>query len=363
MTGGYNTGSGFQALASNTTAGENTAIGLEALMLNTTGGQNTAVGSFSLVTNTVGIQNAAFGYEALQNGTTGSFNTGVGATAGYSLGTGSYNTLLGFNTIPGAGNLNNATAVGANAEVDVSNALVLGGINGVNGATADTLVGVGITAPTYKLHVGTINKGLRIEGPSKGGSTAVAVSVGGNGDVGVDAPGTVNGRFVVKDGGNVGIGTATPDALLSVNGSADKSGGGSWGTFSDRRLKTLGGSYSSGLNQILKIHPVRYRYKADNAMGIRDHDEHVGLVAQEVQKVIPEAVTENSRGFLLVNNDPIIWAMLNAIKEQQAVIHKQQQQIARLNSRVRAIQASLSTSSHFGSEVRTAKAQLPAMQQ
>jgi hypothetical protein len=55
-------------------------------------------------------------------------------------------------------------------------------------------------------------------------------------------------------------------------------------------------------------------------MGIREYDEHVGLVAEDVQKVIPEAVTENSKGYLLVNNDPIIWAMLNAIREQQQQI-------------------------------------------
>jgi hypothetical protein len=55
-------------------------------------------------------------------------------------------------------------------------------------------------------------------------------------------------------------------------------------------------------------------------MGIRDGEEHIGVVAQEVQKIIPEAVTENSKGYLLVNNDPVIWAMLNAIKEQQREI-------------------------------------------
>lgn len=74
------------------------------------------------------------------------------------------------------------------------------------------------------------------------------------------------------------------------------------------------------MNQVLKLHPVRYRYKPDNAMGIHDTEEHIGVVAQEVQKVIPEAVTENSKGYLLVNNDPSIWSMLNAIKEQQREI-------------------------------------------
>lgn len=126
--------------------------------------------------------------------------------------------------------------------------------------------------------------------------------------------------LTIVNGGLVGIGTATPDNLLTVNGSADKPGGGSWGSYSDARLKTLHGDFNSGLRQILKLHPIRYRYKEDNGMGIRDRDEHVGFVAQDVQRVIPEAVTENNKGYLLVNNDPILWTMLNAIKEQQREI-------------------------------------------
>jgi hypothetical protein len=168
--------------------------------------------------------------------------------------------------------------------------------------------------------------------------------------------------------GAVGIGTSVPDATLSVNGGADKPGGGSWGTFSDRRLKTLDGAFGSGLSKILKINPVRYRYKADNAMGIRDTDEHIGVVAQEIQKVIPEAVTENSKGYLLVNNDPIIWTMLNAIKEQQGLIHTQQVQaqlqqakIDRLSRQVRAVQAALKASRRADAEVQTASTMAPAI--
>jgi Chaperone of endosialidase len=82
-------------------------------------------------------------------------------------------------------------------------------------------------------------------------------------------------------------------------------------------LKTVNGGFTDGLSQIMKIQPTHYRYKPGNAMGIRDTDEHIGVVAQDVQKVIPEAVTENSKGYLLVNNDPIIWTMLNAIKEHR----------------------------------------------
>lgn len=155
----------------------------------------------------------------------------------------------------------------------------------MNRSTADTLVGIGITAPTYKLHVGSINKGLRVEGPPAGTLNPVAVSLGGYGDFGIDAPGVPEGRFVVKDtSGFVGIGTATPDALLSVNGGADKPGGGSWATFSDRRLKTLDGEFTLGVDEIVKLNPVRYRYKLDNGMEFRITKNTLGWLRRKFRR-------------------------------------------------------------------------------
>ena len=55
--------------------------------------------------------------------------------------------------------------------------------------------------------------------------------------------------------------------------------------------------------------------------------EHVGFSAQAVEKIIHEAVTKTDQGYRLVNNDPIMWAMLNAVKEQQKHIETQQKQI------------------------------------
>jgi hypothetical protein len=62
--------------------------------------------------------------------------------------------------------------------------------------------------------------------------------------------------------------------------------------------------------------------------------EYVGFSAQAVERVIPEAVTKNDKGYLLVNNDPILWTMLNAIKEQQSQIEQQHQQIEALKKLV-----------------------------
>ena len=109
----------------------------------------------------------------------------------------------------------------------------------------------------------------------------------------------------------------------------------------------------------MKIHPVHYRYKADNAIGIRDTDEHIGVVAQDVQKVIPEAVTENSKGYLLVNNDPIIWAMLNAIKEQQREIKQQQNLLRAQSAAMRSLKAEVRETRE---SLRKVKAQVSAAQ-
>lgn len=139
-------------------------------------------------------------------------------------------------------------------------------------------------------------------------------------------------RMKILSNGRVGIGTATPDQLLSVNGDASKVGGGSWQSFSDARLKNISGPFKSGLNAVMRLQPLRYQYKPNNPVGITPNGEHIGLAAQNVQQVIPEAVTSNAQGYLMVNNDPIIWTMLNAIKEQQQEIQELRREVRRLRA-------------------------------
>ena len=134
------------------------------------------------------------------------------------------------------------------------------------------------------------------------------------------------------NGGNVGIGTTAPTDTLSVNGTASKPGGGSWAVFSDERLKIIKGRFDGGLQAVMQLQPIRYEYKRNNALGLRAAQEHVGFGAQALQKVIPEAVTRNENGYLQVNNDPIIWTMLNAIKEQQKEIQLLKGQVRQLRA-------------------------------
>jgi trimeric autotransporter adhesin len=149
-TGNLNTALGVYVLLRNTEGWFNTATGYESLNFNTTGSNNTANGNYALLYNETGSNNTANGSSALRQNTTGTYNTASGYYALNNNTTGHYNTALGCNAgvASGSGNLINATAIGANAIVGASDALVLG--NNAN-------VGIGTSTPSAKLDViGTV---------------------------------------------------------------------------------------------------------------------------------------------------------------------------------------------------------------
>jgi hypothetical protein len=153
--GASNNAVGSKALFTNTTGNSNEAFGANALNLNTTGFQNSAMGSWSLSNNTQGFLNTALGDQAMLSNTTGGYNTAVGGGSGFFNSTGNYNSFIGCYTGPGIGmtNLTNATAIGAQAQVSCSNCMVLGSVNGVNGAVSSVNVGIGMNNPANRLHV------------------------------------------------------------------------------------------------------------------------------------------------------------------------------------------------------------------
>ncbi|MBA4155294.1 tail fiber domain-containing protein [Flavobacterium sp.] len=151
ISGNYNSSFGASALYNN--FGDfNVAIGISALFYNSYGGYNTATGVNALINNEIGNYNVANGSESLFS-SKGSYNTAIGNRALYNNEFGSNNTALGNAADVSISNLTNATAIGANAYVGASNALVLGSISSVNGAINNTDVGIGISTPQDRLHV------------------------------------------------------------------------------------------------------------------------------------------------------------------------------------------------------------------
>jgi hypothetical protein len=147
-------------------------------------------------------------------------------------------------------------------------------------------------------------------------------------------PGTALQRLVVlNQTGRVGIGTNVPDQLLSVNGDASKIGGGAWLAFSDARLKEDVKSFSDGLEVILKLNPVSFKYNDKSGYDHRDK-EFVGFIAQEVEEVAPYMIekTDDSNGVSgledrrTLDESALTKILVNAIQEQQAMIEALKQE-------------------------------------
>ncbi|MGZ9130682.1 MAG: tail fiber domain-containing protein, partial [Candidatus Binatia bacterium] len=195
-------------------------------------------------------------------------------------------------------------------------------------------------AVQFRLQTNSINR--RFVALNAAGDQQSQLLFGDNGAFDFLGPTAVDVRMRFLANGNVGIGTSAPTQKLSVNGSAGKPGGGSWATFSDERLKNIKGEFTSGLDAVMKLTPIRYEYKTDNAIGLECEGEHVGFGADAVSKVIPEAVTRDEAGYLMIDNDPILWTMLNAIKEQNAEIKQlkdQNKELAQLKEQIERLQA------------------------
>jgi len=255
MTGPNNTALGQDALHANTSGSSNTAVGVSALLSNTQGINNTAIGESAMFGSTTGSQNTAVGLSAMGgalsghdntavgmdalgfDGFTGAFNTAVGESSlGVTTG-GSFNTGIGYAAGPAQtginqGNHNNTTAIGAFAQVGADNSMVLGSINGVNGANANTHVGIGTTVPNTTLHVigNDTYQPLRVESPntfgtwiqlantSAGGLTWYMLSAASGNSEGAGNLALVNSNFN-------GSGTVFIHSNLQVDGTVSKGGG------------------------------------------------------------------------------------------------------------------------------------------
>ncbi|MEO7308191.1 MAG: hypothetical protein ABIR78_00885 [Ferruginibacter sp.] len=149
----YNTAVGGYSMWNYGTSNWNTALGYYNLASHVSGDNNVAIGANTLVNDITGINNTAVGTGALIFNSDGTNNTGIGRFSLQTNSAGSNNTGLGYLSNVFSNNLTNATAIGARAMVGQSNSMVLGSISGVNGAAANTLVGIGTTTPATRLHV------------------------------------------------------------------------------------------------------------------------------------------------------------------------------------------------------------------
>jgi hypothetical protein len=151
-----------------------------------------------------------------------------------------------------------------------------------------------------------------------------------------NAANTYSGYFtgaMVYVQNQLSVGTLAPDQALTVIGNASKSAGGTtWAIFSDARLKTDVTPFEPGIEELMHLRTVNYRYAPGNARGLPSERMEVGFIAQEVQQVLPMAVSVADDGYLQLNADPILWTAVNAIQDQQGMIDELRQQVRGLTA-------------------------------
>jgi len=101
-------------------------------------------------------------------------------------------------------------------------------------------------------------------------------------------------------------------------------------TSSDARLKKDVADLSYGLRDLAALRPVTFKWKDPN----RGDGRHLGFLAQELQKVVPEIVDKDAKtGMLAVDYPALVPLLVKAMQEQQATIQRQDARIANLEQR------------------------------
>ena len=256
-------------------------------------------------------------------------------------------TTTSYNVISGKGSINNYLQLnirnlssGGSASSDIV-------ATADNGTESDNYIDLGVNSSAYSLTTLPIlaqNNQAYFFGTG-------ADFVIGNGSPGYDLIFFTDGydltdeRMRITAAGNIGIGTSTPADKLSIAGimapTADNtytlgSSTNRWsevwsanGTIqtSDARLKSNIHSFVFDTNRFMQMQPVRYKWKK-----YPDGNYSIGLIAQEIQSLLPEAVTDGA--VLGLNYETLVPVLISLLQQQQQRLANLQQELKLLESQL-----------------------------
>ncbi|MCX6334782.1 MAG: tail fiber domain-containing protein [Bacteroidia bacterium] len=304
-------GAGSYAIGS---AGRDTLGNLTGQMTTSSGSYSFAIGQGSRATN---ITAFALGANSIASGT-GAFSIGR-----YTQATGIYSTALGFGA-RATGTYSTAIGIWSHASGWSSTAI---GDSTTASAYNSTAIGSNTTAPSiFETAIGVWNTVYTPIAPD-GWNGNDRIFVIGNGR---DYYTKSNAMTILKNG-CIGLQSVTNPtyALQLPNSSTIGVGSGrayAWTTYSDSRLKENQVPLVYGLTEVMELNPKQYIHHstADQTSWSDDHAPlSIGLVAQDVYKIIPEAVQvpeDDSKEFWGLDYDKLIPVLIRAIQEQQAQI-------------------------------------------
>ena len=254
-------------------------------------------GSSSSTRGATGIYATAMGH-----GTTAS-NEASTAMGNNTTASGVHSTAMGYLTTASG---YSSTATGQSTTASGYSSTAMGKSTTASGS-ASTAMGDNTKATDYASltigHYNSVNSTVTSGGNATSFDTDNAAFVIGNGTSSASSD-----AFVVRFNGN-----ATLSGNLTIN--------------SDERLKDNIQPLGSTLNKLHQIEAKTYSLKKDE-----EHTPKIGVLAQEVQAVFPELVTEGADGILSVNYQGLVPVLINAINEQQLKMSEQDAKIAALEA-------------------------------
>jgi hypothetical protein len=214
-------------------------------------------------------------------------------------------------------------------------------------------VGIGSQRPSYKLDVnGVINCGfmqvaagtpeMRFISPGNQSFLLRAEGNGGNSKFSILewAGNTPTYKLTVQWNGNVGIGTQNPAYTLDVNGTIRASNVNP----SDKRWKKNVRPLEHALEKVGALRGVRFDWRAEDFPELNfESGGQIGFIAQDVEAVLPEAVSTDNQGYRSIGYNKIIPVLVEAMKEQQTQLQKKAAEIKDLQGRLERLERLLKT--------------------
>ena len=290
-----NTAIGYNSLLVSFGSG-NSALGNSTLVHNSSGTNNTTVGNSSLVDNTTGDNNVSLGYFSLRQNEIGNDNTAIGSNS-LQNSIGSRNVALGYKAGSNEMGDDKLYIENTNSATPLIWGDFANDIAAINGN-----FGVNTHSPTARVDIVASSS----EDPFRvaiGGSTKLKVHSNGGTSIGLNATGTpANGLYVEGD-------INYNSALASV---------------SDKRYKKNIKNISDPIGKINSINGVYYDWRSEE-FPERDFTEkkQIGVIAQEVEAILPELVTTNSEGYKSVDYSKLTAVLIEAVKVQNLEFDKQ----------------------------------------
>ena len=246
--------------------------------------KNLGIGVHSLQDLTTGDANVAAGFGAGRNITTGQNNVAIGKEAGKLLTSGGTNTLLGNAAGDFLQGGSNNIVIGSGADVDLA------------GATGRIVIGKGATGDTD--HTTILGAATNVAVYMSQDRQAIVYGGAIDLDPAADSGAQDVAEITLENDETISNGT---DGTVVISGNLSVS--------SDMRLKDNIQPLGDTMINILKLDAKSYT---------REGREEIGLIAQDVQSVYPELVSEDRLGMLAVNYQALSAILINCIKDQEA---------------------------------------------